>query len=240
MRRILLVAAGILAAARVGLTADLPNLPASVVLAEVKERQEWVREHLLAPGPSRPFSFTYGGQSSEALLASWSKTVSSGALDGNRTEHLLTWIDPQSGLEARCRAVEYQDYPTVEWTLYFKNTGARETPVLSDILALDVKLHRRASDEFVLHYNAGDSCSPGSYEPFRVQLESGRTRRFAPNGGRPTNGSYPYFDLEYDGGGLITVLGWPGQWSAGFERDPAAGLRLTGGQELTRLKLLPG
>jgi alpha-galactosidase len=240
MRRISLIAGGILAAARIGLAAEVPNLPASVAPAELKEKQEWVQKHLFEAEGSRPFSFIYGGQSSTALLPSWSKRVTSGALDENRTEHLLIWADAQSGLEVRCRAVEYQDYPTVEWTLYFKNTGAKETPILSGIQALDVKLRRTASDEFVLHYNAGDSCAPGSYEPFRVELENGKGRRFAPNGGRPTNGSYPYFNLEYDGGGLISVLGWPGQWAAGFERDEAKGLRITGGQELTRMKLLPG
>ena len=49
-------------------------------------------------------------------------------------------------------------------------------------------------------------------------------------GGRPTNGAYPYFNLQYDGGGLIAVVGWPGQWSARFVRDAADGLRVSAGQ----------
>jgi len=36
------------------------------------------------------------------------------------------------------------------------------------------------------------------------------------------------------------VIGWPGQWAAQFARDEARGLRASGGQELTRFKLLPG
>lgn len=220
--------------------ASLPNLPASVLPAELKLNRDWVQQHLLVPNGPWPFSFTCGQQSSAALLASWKRTVASNTLDQNRTEHLLTWTEPDSDLEVRCRAVEYQDFPTIEWTLYFRNAGAQETPVLADIRAIDANFSRTQAGEFLLHHNTGDSCFPGSYEPFQKLLEPKSQTRFAPDGGRPINGRYPYFNLAYDGGGVIAVLGWPGQWSAGFERDEGLGLRLTGGQELTRLKLLPG
>ena len=36
------------------------------------------------------------------------------------------------------------------------------------------------------------------------------------------------------------MLGWPGQWAAQFDCDQASVLKIRGGQELTRLKLLPG
>ena len=35
-------------------------------------------------------------------------------------------------------------------------------------------------------------------------------------------------------------MGWPGRWSAKFERDDAKSLRIIAGQELTHFKLLPG
>ena len=54
----------------------------------------------------------------------WESSRSSRRLDDNRMEHTLTYTDPKSGLVVRCVAVEYLDYPAVEWTLYFKNTGS--------------------------------------------------------------------------------------------------------------------
>ncbi|MGD0093780.1 MAG: alpha-galactosidase [Planctomycetota bacterium] len=208
---------------------------------ELAQKDEWVRQNLLAqPGGTLPFSFTYGGQPSAALLPAWEKKAKDSKLDEQRTEHTLTWTDPQSGLAVRCRAVEYHDFPTVEWTLYFKNAGAKESPILENIQALDVKLSRKLGDEFVLHHHTGDNCSARSYEPHQTRLEPKSKQAFAPAGGRATNGAYPYYNLEYDGGGVIAVLGWPGQWAARFERDETAGLRVSGGQELTHFKLLPG
>jgi alpha-galactosidase len=39
------------------------------------------------------------------------------------------WTDPQSGLEIRCEAIEYHDFPTVEWTFYLKNTADAVEPL---------------------------------------------------------------------------------------------------------------
>ena len=61
-------------------------------------------------------------------------------LDDRRIEHTLTWTDPESGLVVRCVAIEYRDFPAVEWTLYFRNTGTADTPILENIQALDIDL----------------------------------------------------------------------------------------------------
>ena len=57
-------------------------------------------------------------------------------LDGQRTEHTLTYTDPKTGLVVRCVGIEYRDFPTVEWTLYFKNASDKDTPILADIQAV--------------------------------------------------------------------------------------------------------
>jgi alpha-galactosidase len=215
---------------------------APVTPDELGQKAEWVRQNL-SPGQGGgpfPFSFTYGGQPSAALLPSWEKKIKDAELDGRRTEHVVTWMDAKTGLEMRCRAVEYHDFPTVEWTLHFKNAGAKETPILAGIQALDVKLIRKPGDEFVLHHHTGDNCSAASYQPHETRLDAKSRQGFAPAGGRPTNGAYPYFNIEYDGGGVIVVIGWPGQWAARFDRDEAAALNVAAGQELTHFKLLPG
>jgi alpha-galactosidase len=188
-----------------------------------------------------PFSFVYGGQSSDELLANWPKRAGSRKLDACRSEHTVAWTDPQSGLEVRFVGVEYSDFPVVEWTVHFKNTGRTNTLILENVQALDTSFERNAEGEFVLHGNKGDWCAPQSYEPFQSTLGPRTSNRFAPDGGRPTNGpkGWPYFNLQMAGGGYILAIGWPGQWACGFTRDDRSSLRVTAGQQLTHLYLQP-
>jgi alpha-galactosidase len=187
-----------------------------------------------------PFSFTYGGKPSAELLGTWKVERASRKLDDAGIEHTLTYTDPATGLVARCVGVEYHDFPTVEWTLYLRNTGAADTPVLADIQALDAVLRRDPDCEFVLHHHTGDNCSPDSYQPHQLRLEPRSEHGFAPAGGRPTNGAFPYYNVEWPGEGVIVVVGWPGQWAARFTRDGGDGLRVRAGQELTHFTLHPG
>ena len=77
-----------------------------------------------------PFSFTYGDRRSTELLSNWELKRAARALDDRRTERTLCYTDPESGLVVRCVAVEYHDFPTVEWTVYLKNTSTADTPDL--------------------------------------------------------------------------------------------------------------
>ncbi len=189
-----------------------------------------------------PISFVYGGKPSDELLANWPKKSGKRKLDASRAEHTFTWTDPRTGLEVRCVAVEYRDFPVVEWTVHFRNTGREDTPILESVQPLDARLERGPAGEFVLHGNKGDWCAPQSYEPYQLTLGPGTSQRFAPDGGRPTNGpkGWPYFNLQQPGGGLIFAVGWPGQWACSFTRDNARTLRVIAGQAETHLYLKPG
>jgi alpha-galactosidase len=228
-----------------GISCDQADwIESKVVLKD--SRELWLADLPLREGErvphstEPPFSFRYGGKSFAELLPAWKLERSSRKLDEIRTERTLVWTDPQTGLQVRCVAVEYADFPTAEWTLCFKNTGAADTPILSDIQAVDLRLTRAGQGEFVLNHHAGDNCTPDSYEPKRLPLAAKSEHRFAPAGGRPTSVGFPYFNLEWPGEGLIVVIGWPGQWAAQFTRDEGDGLRVRGGQELTHFKLRPG
>jgi len=190
------------------------------------------------PGP--PFSFTYGGEPSARLLSTWPRTHSQRKLDPQRTEHTLTWSDPKTGLTVRCVAIEYHDFPTIEWTLHFRNAGKADTPVLADIQALDLALERGDDGEFTLHYNVGSYAGANDFQPLVAPLPPRARKDLAPRGGRPTGGYLPCFNIAWPGRGLIAVVGWTGQWAAHFERDAGRRLRVRAGQELTHFKLLPG
>jgi alpha-galactosidase len=194
-----------------------------------------------APYSAEPFfSFNYGDRPSSEFLADWQLERKTDKLDKNRTQHTLTYTQPGQGLVIRCAGVEYHDFPTIEWTLFFKNTGSSDSPILSDIQAIDTPFTREQGSEFALHHHTGDNCTADSFEPHADTLAPNTDRRIANAGGRPTTGAFPYFNIASPGGGLLFVVSWAGQWSAQFTRDSGNGLRLRAGQELTHFTLHPG
>jgi alpha-galactosidase len=187
-----------------------------------------------------PFSFRYGEQLSSDLLRSWSVKRSSHRLDEQRTEYTSVYEDPSTHLSVRCVAIAYRDFPTVEWTVYFKNGGQVRTPILQDIQGLDTSFDGGADSTVVLHHSEGSSASPTDYQPLETVLAPKERQHFASRGGRPTDGNLPYFNLAFPGHGVIFVLGWPGQWSLDVSRDQANNIRVFGGQESTHFWLAPG
>jgi len=187
-----------------------------------------------------PLVFVYGRRSSDDLLPRWSRKAETRRLDEARTQHTLTWTDPDTGLEVRCVAVEYADFPALEWTATFTNTGRQDTPTLENVQGLDVQIACPPDGSCVLHHWRGDTCSPDLYQPLEAALGPGVFRRFAPAGGRGTNGAFPYYRLVTPGGGLLIAVGWPGQWATMFARDAGGALRVSAGQEKTHLVLRPG
>jgi alpha-galactosidase len=200
-----------------------------------------------------PFSFTYAAAPFAELVKKWDVTREVKRLDAQRTRHLHAYRDPQTGLAVRCQAIQYHDFPIVEWTLYFKNTGSNVTPLLEDIQALDVSFPAPAAGEFLLHHHLGSSARLDDYQPLESTLLPKTEKRIVPFGGRGSNGSFPYFNLEWPASaragerpehgmseGVVIAVGWPGQWAARFTRDDRVGLRIRAGQELTRLALHPG
>ncbi len=219
---------------------DHPVKPTAEEMATTKE---WIASNLGPEATAHPFSFKYGDSTSADFLKDCEIEDSSEELDEHRTRRTLTYTDPQTGLEMRCVAIEYSDFPVVEWTLYFKNTGTSDTPILSDIRALEIGLDFEAeenADEVVLHHFAGGFAEASAYQPFQTVMGPGTSKRFSGAGGRPTNSDMSYFNIE--GGkdeGVILVVGWPGQWSADFGCSSDGTMHVTAGQELTHFTLHP-
>ncbi|MGO9109058.1 MAG: LamG-like jellyroll fold domain-containing protein [Thermoguttaceae bacterium] len=214
---------------------------------EMQKRDRWLRDRLLsaagsstATSENRAFSFVYGEQPSDRLLAAWPRTSQSSKLSKDRTQYTLTWTDAKTGLQVRCVAVTYADFPAVEWTVHFTNVGKQDTSMLANLQAIDTRIERGPGNEYLLKYNKGDTCAPDLYEPLECVLKPNAQLRLSPAGGRGTNQAFPYYNLSTPGGGLILAVGWPGQWAATFSRDAAHGLRIVAGQEVTHLVLRPG
>jgi alpha-galactosidase len=187
-----------------------------------------------------PFAFRYGDRPSSELLKTWEFSRRERRLDSNRTEYVLTYRDPKTGLVVRCEAIAYADFPTVEWTVYFKNEGTQNTPILEKIQALDTQFERHPEGEFILHHVKGSQTTPTDFQPLEIRLEPRSDEHILAASGRATSQQLSYFNVEWPGQGVIIALGWPGDWAAQFTRDEGTGLRVQAGQEITHFKLLPG
>jgi alpha-galactosidase len=203
-------------------------------------KEQWVKNRVVGSRSKvAPFSFEYGGNPDAKLLDTWSRIAQTRQLDAIRKEYTVTWRDRRTGLEIRYVVIDWADFPVVEWTVYFKNRGRADTPILANIQALDIALQHPIKESLSLHYIDGDGIA-SAYAPRLALLQLGTGLQFSPSGGRPTSGSFPYYNLEWSGQGMIIAVGWSGQWASSFARDQAGTLRIRAGQELTHLKLHPG
>jgi hypothetical protein len=98
----------------IGMIAATAHAVITVTPGEMAQKTQWVQQNLLTATNLPPFSFTYNGQASSASLPSWTRAETDTILDPNRTQHVITWT--QGVLHVSCVAVEYNDYPMVEWT----------------------------------------------------------------------------------------------------------------------------
>ena len=157
------------------------------------------------------FSFIYNEKDSAELLGTWKRHRESRGLDAHRTQRTLTWTDSKTGLEVGKVGIEYDDFPAVEWTVYFKNTGSANTPILKNIQALDVILERDGEREFILNGIKGDWTVAEGYEPYRITLGANARKKFAPSNhlGKSTSGpdGWRISISRCPGGGVLMAVG---------------------------------
>ena len=189
-----------------------------------------------------PFSFVYGGQPSDELLAEWPLDTEHKKLDEDRISHIATWLDPQTGLEVRWEGLEYTDYECIEWTVYLRNTGTQETPILERFQALNADFGRAQSQKTVLRHWKGTLVKAEDFALQSTELEAGKEVSFRPGGTRMagTAGEWPYYNLEMGDEGITLAVGWPGRWHADFKCNEDTGLQVTAGQDVMHCKMLPG
>lgn len=197
-----------------------------------------VQQSLYAEDP--PFSFLYDGKPSSQFLKDWNLTKTEKRIEQYANELTLIWTDEATKLSVKCIVMEYIDFPVVEWTLYFKNNSDKDTPVIQDIRALDIKIDGSNNSKFLLHHNVGSPADGNDYRPLETLLNPGMRKRLSGSGGRPTSTDWSYFNLEKNSDeGIILAIGWPGQWAAEFNSSDANTLKIVAGQELTKFRIKP-
>ena len=185
-----------------------------------------------------PLSFTYGGQSSAALLASWQREESREETAGGAIHH-CSWTDPTTGLCVTAHVRTFHAFPAVEWLLDVANHGTGETLIIEGLMPLDIVWQRPATDDVVLHHAHGSKCVLDDFLPIATDLIPGQSITLSPDGGRSSDGALPFMNLQWAGGGCVIAVGWSGQWSSTWERDEDT-LRIRAGMERTHFRLYPG
>ena len=187
-----------------------------------------------------PFSFRYGGAASATFLKDWPRTVETKETP-TRAIQEVSWTDPKTKLRVSASVTTFKRYPAVEWLLEFENLGTQDTPLLSDVQALDVQLRTGYfRKQVILHQLNGDVCGERSFLPFETEVEPGKTLALAPEGGRSSNGAFPFFNVQYGNQGMIAAIGWSGQWRASLERASTGPTTVRAGMEKLALVLHPG
>jgi alpha-galactosidase len=243
-------------------------MPDLVRSSELETARRWASEAfglpLEGPAPALsdrfPVSFRYGetppggGEPAEARPSAWPMRRDPPQAEPGVTCERVVLADPHTGLECRCEIKIYRDFPAVEWVVYFKNTGATDTPLLADIHPLDVLVPVEAQAACRVHHARGGLTQTDDFAPLETPLtfrQGGSTLQLTAGTGKSSTLHLPFFNLELGGGdgkptgnggqptGLIGAIGWTGGWAARFQRQ-AEGVRLRAGMERTHLRLHPG
>ncbi len=175
------------------------------------------------------------------LLKDWKAERIWKELDKNRIQKTLTYTNSQNNLTIRLEMIEYRDFPVLEWTAYVKNNGPQDSPIIDNLLGLNVRVDCEPGGDFLLHHNSGSFTGMSAYAPFTTTLEKGMYQTFGAYHGRPSDTDMPYFNLELGNNtGFIFAIGWPGQWKTELMRAGDNTLMLRAGQQLTHFALKPG
>ena len=214
--------------------------------AEMEKTRLWLRDAwpgAAAGGAARfPVSFDYGGRASASLLGGWTARREPTGTRPGATYETITLTDPETGLECRCEITVYAGFPAVEWVVYFKNTGAADTPIIANILPLDVLLPLAADASCRVHHARGGLTQHDDFAPLETPLtfrQGGGALQMVARTGKSSTLQLPFFNLELGNGGVIGAIGWSGGWRASFQRQ-TDGIHVEAGMERTHLMLHPG
>ncbi|MBM3189590.1 MAG: hypothetical protein FJZ90_12805, partial [Chloroflexi bacterium] len=185
------------------------------------------------------FSFTLGGAHSADLIPTWQRTATHENLDSDRTRHVITYRDPASGFVCEVELITFADWPAVDCLLWFRNEGNAASPILADVHTLDAAWELGQEAQVTLHGWRGSHCQADDFQPQKHPVQPGASLSLAPLGGRSSDGTLPFYVLQWPEGGACVAVGWSGQWQSQIDRtSDHVGVRV--GLETLRTRLLPG
>jgi len=219
-----------------------PGICRKVIVPEnVTDVKQWVDQHF-AKGKIPPFSFVYGGKSSDTFIKNWKFSAKKIKSDEILTEKIIyTYSEPDGGLSVRCSVVLFNDFPAVEWVLKFSNSSGENTPVIEKEAVIDYSFTAIKEGEFILHHNRGSNAKRSDFQPIDEKMQEEKSIYLTPAGGRSSdNTAFPFFNIEMPAGqGVVVAVGWTGKWYANMVQKDGRTMNLKSGMERIKLRLLP-
>jgi alpha-galactosidase len=190
-------------------------------------------------GAQPPFSFKYDGIGPAQFLGLRDNASPITISGPGGISQKTTYTDPATHLQVKAEIKVYHDFGAIDWVLTFKNNGTKDTPILEDIEPLDWTVAK--TGDVTVHHAHGSKAEPVDFMPMTDVLASGKAFEMESTGGRSSQGSMPFFNAQYDGGGILGAIGWTGHWKADFSNDAnGQSLHLVAGMAKTHLVLHPG
>ncbi|MDO5310068.1 MAG: alpha-galactosidase [Planctomycetia bacterium] len=205
-----------------GFNCDQANWLEPIATTAQGKVYDLVEQGVVSRFPSEiPFSFKYNGVSSRDFLNDWDFQTQS--LDELNDQYV--WTDPKSKLSVVAKTRRFSRFAAVDWVLEFQNLGDQDSGLIEDVQVIDGAFeYGFERTNLAIHTLKGDSCDENSWLPTVETIAPGKKLEFAPHGGRPSNGSFPFWNIvsrDYDDSeqseGMFLALGWTGQWKASFE-----------------------
>ena len=193
----------------------------------------WNPEHV-------PFSFKYGGKDSAQFLPTWQ--TSPEPVEGDSGIRRYSYTDPTTRLKVTAEVRLYPDYPgAIDWVLKFRNEGSSDTPIIENILPLDLAISSAGGDS-ILRHDRGSDASAEDFKPLEEHFGPGGNDHLESPGGDPSSkNTLPFFNLQTGDNGIIGAIGWTGTWKADFAyRNDGKTIVMTAGMKKTHLLLHPG
>jgi alpha-galactosidase len=198
----------------------------------------WLDEMPVLTPPALDTAQPFSMQADGKPVTDWVRRSESVADKGGVRDSRVVYTSAANHLSATVDLRVYDSHPAADWVIHLKNDGSAPSPMITDLKSLDLALSLPVGDA-AIHGINGSDCSTDDFVPFDDALTAQYDRTFAPNGGRSSDGVAPFFNVQWQGGGLVLAIGWSGEWSAQFTRADGAG-RIRVGQQTTHFRLNPG
>jgi len=213
----------------------------TTILSNTVDVHKWVDQRF-AKGKVPPFSFVYGGKSSDNFIKSWNYSAEKiKSTDPNVEESVFTYSDRQTGLVVKCFVVCFNDFQAVEWVLKFSNTSAKNAPLLEKADVIDHSFVTEEKGTFLLHHANGSNAERTDFQPIDENLEIGKSIYMTPVGGRSSDKTaFPFFNINIPGKqGVMVAIGWIGKWYADIRQLNENTVSLKSGMDKMQVKLYP-
>lgn len=214
---------------------------AQKIPSKTAEIRQWVEQHF-AKGRIPPFSFVYGGKSSDSFIRSWKFSAEKlKPANPDTEESVYTYSDHKSGLTVKCFVTCFNDFPAVEWVLKFSNASGKNTPLIEKAEVIDQSFVSKEKGTVILHHTEGSHAHVSDFQPFDDILEIGKSFYMTPVGGRSSdNTAFPFFNIEMPGQqGIMVAVGWSGKWYADVLQSDEKTVSLRSGMEKMQITLYP-